>query len=161
NSIPWNLEHQPWSNHGIIDLNDTSFGYLQTPRIFRPTDAYQVSYAVIEAEGVPTTIRALGSGWSFSDAVLPQKEKLTADEQADAAKGLAKVEEAMVQDGSLDDRPLTLLASGLSQHFGYAVDTTSLNRSLQTLLPGILAAGQDVRNFCFVEAGMTIYDLNI
>ncbi len=61
----------------------------------------------------------------------------------------------------LNEAPLRWLAFGFSDHFGNAIDTTSLDRSLQTVLPDILAAGQDIKGLCFVEAGMTIHDMNI
>jgi hypothetical protein len=106
-SIPWKLDHQIWSNYGIIDSDDTFLGYLPAPRIFRPTDPYQVSYAILEAENLHMTVRALGSGWSFSDAVLPQNEALTPGEQADGAKVWTKVEHLMAAHITNKERELS------------------------------------------------------
>jgi FAD/FMN-containing dehydrogenase len=159
-SIPWKQDNQVWSNHGIIDSDDTFLGYLPTQRIFRPTDPYQVSFAITEAENSGKKVRAIGSGWSFSDAVLPQSEALSAEEQRSVAGVKTKVEQAMLHD-KFDEAPLRWLAYRFSHHFGEAIDTTSLDRSLQTLLPNILDVGQDIKGLLFVEAGMTIYDLNI
>jgi len=158
-AVPWKLDSQGWSNHGIIDSEDTLFGYLHTRRIFRPTNPYEVASAIKQAEAAKRPVRALGSGWSFSDAVIPQIGPLTDLEKADADAILGKIEADMLGQ-SLDDRSVREFVALLSGHFGFAIDTTSLDRSLQPLLPGLLAAGQDPHDFAFVEAGMTIYDLN-
>jgi hypothetical protein len=67
----------------------------------------------------------------------------------------------LAEAGAAEEGLLNAVASSLSPYFGYAIDTTTLDRSLQTLLPNLLREDQNVSSFFFVEAGMTIYDLNI
>ena len=92
-SIPWTKTDAVWTNYGITDLPATTLGYLFTRELFQPTDPYQVSSAILRAEGDKRTARGLGSGWSFSDAVLPQESAVSDLEQrslqslADLAEG--------------------------------------------------------------------------
>ena len=39
-------ERQVWTNFGIVDSTETFLGYLPTPRLFRPTNPYEVSFAI-------------------------------------------------------------------------------------------------------------------
>jgi hypothetical protein len=76
-----------WSNWGVYDINVDSDappdGYVPTKsisgfgiqpiRTYRPTNPYEISAAILAAEANGRkTIRAVGSGWSFSDAGVPQ-----------------------------------------------------------------------------------------
>src|SRR6266851_6171727 len=56
-----------WSNWGITD-SPTSTGRLFTPALFKPTDADGISSAIIQAESASQAVRAVGSGFSFSEA---------------------------------------------------------------------------------------------
>src|SRR5260370_7126628 len=155
-SAPWAQNEQVWTNFGIIDSPETFLGCLPSPRLFRPTNPYEVSFAIKEAEAAQKRIRALGSGWSFSDAVLPQTTPITGLEQT-VISGFA----VAAKQSKVDEQTLRWIAQALSNHFGYAIDTTTLDRSLQTLLPDILTDDDNIKRLFFVEAGMTIYDLNI
>lgn len=155
-SAPWARGGQVWTNFGITDSTETFLGYLPTPKLFRPTNAYEVSFAIKEAETAGHGIRALGSGWGFSDVVLPQKAPILGVERL-----IALIYEAAGKQGGIDEPTLRFVSQGFGHYFGYAVDTTTLSRSLQALLPDILAADQDIKGLFFVEAGMTLYDLNI
>jgi FAD/FMN-containing dehydrogenase len=155
-SAPWAQDNQVWSNFGITDSTDTFLGYLPTPKLFRPTNPYEVSNAITEAESASTTIRAFGSGFSFSEAVLPQTNPLSALEHIFALPW-----ESLAWQGKIDDSFLRSIANIFSGRFGYSIDTTTLDRSLQTVLPSLLADNQNPKDFFFVEGGMTIYDLNI
>ena len=82
-SAPSAQQDQTWTNWGIIDLNTTTGGELFTPTLFRPKSPYEISSAIQQAEAVGETIRALGSGWSFSDAVLPQPAAIPSSRSGD------------------------------------------------------------------------------
>jgi hypothetical protein len=162
-SAPWALDfpgtqtnlgtdNPLWSNWGITDSDTTFFGFLPTPKLFRPTNPYEVSAAIKQAEHVKQSIRALGSGWSFSDAVLPQSS---------AIPGFDEVLAIVLAEAGPDQVALRALSGSFSKYFGYAIDTTSLDRSLQVLLPQILDPIQKVQYFFFVEAGVTISFLNL
>jgi hypothetical protein len=70
-----------WINWGVTDSSDTfTIGQLFTGRLFHPTNPYEVAWAIIQAEHHDKTIRALGSGWSFSEAPLPQVTPVTFQE---------------------------------------------------------------------------------
>ncbi|MFQ5657988.1 MAG: hypothetical protein ACE5G5_10635, partial [Candidatus Methylomirabilales bacterium] len=75
-SGPWSKADQPWSNWGVVDSADTFLGFLPSPKLFRPTNQYEIALAIRQAEADGKTIRALGSGWSFSEAVLPQSSAI-------------------------------------------------------------------------------------
>jgi FAD/FMN-containing dehydrogenase len=148
----WARDDQTWRNWGIVDLPATFLGYLPTPKLFRPTTVHEVARAIKEAEAANTTIRALGSGWSFSDAVLPQSSPMDGGEGATPrSQGLS---------GALDDGAIAEASSGFSRHFGYAMDTSGLDRSLQSLLPGVITDARMLDSLFFTEAGMTISFLN-
>ena len=94
--------------------------------------------AIQQAEADGTTIRALGSGWSFSDAVIPQEKPLSWAQIA----------------GS----PFFGLPESA---FGYAILPSNYNRSLQSMLAQLLLPEVDPSSLFFVEAGITLTDLNI
>ena len=51
---------------------------------------YELARAIREAEAAGETVRALGSGWSFTDAVLPQPEAIRSGDLGQfRAQGLA------------------------------------------------------------------------
>ncbi len=154
-SVPWSKEDVPWANWGVIDSADTFLGFLPTPLLFRPTTQFEIAQAIRRAEADRQTIRALGSGWSFSEAVLPQSSAIQGPEQVFA--GPLRV---FAQSGLFNEETLHNLASNFKSHFGYAIDTSGLDRNLRILLPDILADGMDPASFFFVEAGMTINFLN-
>ncbi len=61
-----------WQNQGVFDI---------TPQIptsgivvskFSPQDPYQIAQAILTAENSLKCVRAVGSGWSYSDAVIPE-----------------------------------------------------------------------------------------
>ena len=66
----------------------------------------------------------------------------------------------MAEAGGSSEAQLHNFARNFSADFGYAIDTTTLNQSLQVLLPDVLADNRDPTSFFFVEAGMTINFLN-
>jgi hypothetical protein len=137
--------NETWENWGIIDdVNTFATGELFTRKMFRPTTASELSSAILQAESEQTTIRALGSGWSFSDAVLPQS----------APTNLAEfVMETL-------DKFFGTPYAPLFDSYGYAIDTSELTANLQDLLPGIVAEGVKCNNLFFNEAGITIDALN-
>ncbi len=150
--------NQSWSNFGIIDSLETLAGFLPAPRLFRPTNLYEIAQAVRRAETDGKTIRALGSGWSFSDAALPQEAPIVGVTQADEFKASAlkgETAEADLHRTVADD-----LAPVFAAQFGYAIDTAALDGNLQALLPEILNEDRAPEDFFFVEAGMTINFLN-
>lgn len=134
---------QVWRNWGIIDVPATSLrgvgmggGYLFGPKLIEPRDPYEIAHAVADAERSGTTARALGSGWSFSDAVLPQSSPLP----------------------NTPDWPSHL--DEVTSCFGYGIDTSQMAASLQDLLPGLLLGSVDEGSLLFVEAGIKLGDLN-
>ncbi len=142
NAKPFNRTHQTWSSWPIIDIATTTGGWLFTPKLFLPTDPYEIASAIQEAEAAGKSIRALGSGWSFSDAVLPQDSPIPLIEDI-----LFKTAHIVVPD--------------LENHFGYAIDMTRCASSLQTLLPRIVPNVDTAERLFFVEAGITLGDLNL
>lgn len=151
----WARADQPWSNWGIVDSNETFLGFLPAPTQYRPTTQYELASAIREAEAQGTTVRALGSGWGFSETVLPQNTPLQG-----AAQTAAAPIRVLALTGILSEAQLHDFARNFSSNFGHAIDTTTLDRSLQPLLPDVLADDRDASHFFFVEAGMTINFLN-
>lgn len=151
----WTRGDQPWSNWGIVDSDETFLGFLPAPTQYRPTTQYELASAIRDAEAQGKSVRALGSGWGFSETVLPQDTPIQGAIQAVAGPlrrlGLA---------GALNEAQLHSFARNFEGNFGHAVETTTLDRSLQPLLSAVLADGQDPAGFFFVEAGMTINFLN-
>jgi hypothetical protein len=151
----WAHADQSWSNWGIVDSNETFLGFLPAPKLFRPTTQYELARAIQQAEADGKTARALGSGWGFSETVLPQSTAIQGGAQIVAAPL-----RLLALGGALNEAQLHNVARNFSDNFGYAIDTTTLDRSLQTLLPSLLADDLDPAGFFFVEAGMTINFLN-
>lgn len=123
---------QVWNNWGIVDMPASTGGQLFTPKLFRPRTPYELASAIRDAEHDGQTIRALGSGWSFSDAAIPQSS----------------------------DIPVPWGFWYPFKYFGYAIDTTDLSSSLQTTLPTLLRNPQDAETLFFVEAGVKLHALN-
>jgi len=137
---------QVWANWGIIDDTDTfATGELFTQKLFRPTTPEEVSLAIQQAEDEEETIRALGSGWSFSDAVLPQSTPTTLAEYVNEI--LARV--------------FGGIYAPLFEAYGFAIDTSALTQNLQRLLPSLVNDGVDTSLLFFNEAGITIDALNV
>jgi len=157
-SSPASQDNQTRSNWGIIDSLETILGFLPTQKLFQPASPYEIANAVRQAEAAGTTIRALGSGWSFSDAVLPQASPIEgAGAAAFRGQGLS---------GELNKDELGARSSVFSNSFGLAIDTFKLDKNLQTLLPSILA--DDILAnpklfgpLFFVEGGIKIDSLNV
>jgi hypothetical protein len=137
---PFVQQHQEWENWGIADLETTTQGILFTRKLFRPTDAYEIAKAIQDAESAKTTVRALGSGFSFSDAALPQNKPLAA--------ALTRFVDT------------TGIGRELEKGYGFAIDMTSCAKTLQPKLASILDTGERTDRYFFVEAGITLADLN-
>jgi FAD/FMN-containing dehydrogenase len=161
---PWTRDNQSWANWGVTDQAETFLGFLPTPRLFRPTTAHEIAQAIQQAEPPEEaqetereikTIRALGSGWSFSEVALPQKAAIQGLEQAVAAP--LRVAALL---GYANDEMVHGLATTFRSHFGYAIDTSGLDRNLQFMLSDLLDDSVDPAGFFFVEAGMTLNFLN-
>jgi hypothetical protein len=133
------VPHTTWSNWGITD-SATSTGVLFTLALFKPTDADGISSAIIQAKNASRTVRAVGSGFSFSEASFPQTSPLSA----------AQIN-ADVTSGNLAD---------LWGHAGYTIDISGCNKSLQDRLASLLLPNVDGSLLYFTEAGITIHDLN-
>jgi hypothetical protein len=137
-SHPKEADLVPWTNWGIIDAQSLQLGSCSIRKMFSPTNSYEISSAIRQAEADGRTLRALGSGWSFSDAALPQET-------------------------DVDPAQLFELATGsppISKFFGYAVQPDGFTSSLQYLLPRILRADVNMSSVFFVEAGIKLHDLN-
>ena len=128
----------PWTNWGIIDSQTVQLGSCSIRKMFAPTSSYEIASAISQAEADGRTLRALGSGWSFSDAVLPQESDVDESQRFELATGSPPV----------------------SSHFGYAVQPNGFTANLQYLLPSILRANENVASLFFVEAGIKLHDLN-
>lgn len=126
--------YETWHNWGIVDL-EGSDGSLPARTTFLPLSPYHVADAVRSAEAAGLTIRAHGSGLSFSDAVLPQT--------------------APAPDAN------TATRSQLEAAYGTAMVTRHMKASLQHLLPGIRRTLFEPGYFFFVEAGISIDELNL
>jgi hypothetical protein len=129
-----------WSNWGITD-SPTSTGRLYTPALFQPTDPSGISFAITQAEHDNQTVRAVGSGFSFSEASFPQTSPLSQ----------AQIDQD-IQTGNLND---------LYSHAGYTIDISGCNQSLQDRLASLLLPNVDGLLLYFTEAGITIHDLNV
>ncbi|HKD05864.1 MAG TPA: hypothetical protein VKB79_08175 [Bryobacteraceae bacterium] len=134
------------ANWGIADATDTfATGEMFTRKLFLPNTPQDVSAAIQQAEADKATIRALGSGWSFSEAVLPQSTPTNA--------------------GQYINEQLARVFGGayapLFNAFGYAIDTSALTQNLQRMLPGIVKNGVNTGSLFFTEAGITIDALNV
>ena len=143
-SAPSAQQDHTWANWGIIDLNTTTGGKLFTPTLFQPKNPYEISFAIQQAEAAGETIRALGSGWSFSDAVLPQPAAIPSSEVGTI--------EILQWAG--------FIYPDAWNQFGYAVDTSGFTSSLQVNLAGILLPSVDAGSLFFVEAGIALSELN-
>ena len=148
---------QSWNNWGIVDGPETILGFVPTAKLFHPTNPHEIANAVRQAEAAGETVRAYGSGWSFSEAALPQFVSIAGAVAADfRSQGLS---------GQLDEAALLSRSSAFAGSFGHVIDTSRLDKSLQTLLPRILAQSvlADSRvsgSLFFIEAGMTLHRLN-
>jgi hypothetical protein len=125
-------------NWGIVD-SPTSTGTLYTPALFKPTDFYGITSAIVQAEDANQTIRAVGSGFSFSEASFPQTSPLSA---------------AQISEDSTSN------PADLWTHAGYTIGMSGCNHSLQDQLASLLLPGVDGSLLYFTEAGITIHDLN-
>jgi hypothetical protein len=136
-SFPYYYTDFTWMTWGIIDDNDVlpQNGFF-FKKVFQPTNQYELATAIQLTEADGMTLRALGSGWSFSEATLPQPKPF-----------------------SFGVPPSNPFDAILNQ-FGYAVDTSGLDASLQAYLPAILADGVDPSELFFVEAGIKLHNLN-
>ena len=142
-SVSPTLEEQQLSNLGIIDSVDTfGAGGWFSSLVFRPTNPYEISAAILKAEADEKTIRAMGTGWSFSDAVIPQATPVTLSQFWNSLP------------------PPFGAGTSLAPNFGYTMDTTGFQQNLQYLLPLILLDGVQPQDLFFVEAGIKIGDLN-
>ena len=128
----------PWTNWGIVDSTTIEYGTAVFPKMFFPTNPYEISSAIQQAEMDGVTVRAVGSGWSFSDAALPQPMAIP---PIDAPAVLAQTPQA-------------------ARDFGHAIRLDGCKASLQYLLPDLVRAGASVSTLCFVEAGVTLRELN-
>ncbi|HEX6187529.1 MAG TPA: hypothetical protein VFZ40_05585 [Pyrinomonadaceae bacterium] len=153
---PWTNTEQPRANWSIIDQDETFLGFVPSPRQFRPTNQFEVARAIQRAETDGQTIRALGSGWSFSEAMLPQSTAI----QDPVERIVATAARLAALSPNTTEQQDQELASNFASHFGYAVDTSRLDRNLQTILPDILRDGVNPADLFYVEAGMTINFLN-
>jgi hypothetical protein len=139
-SNPSEQTDQKWTNWGIADASTLEIGACVVPKLFQPTNPYEISSAINQAEAAGETIRALGSGWSFSDAVLPQQTAVPF-----TAQNII---------GLLTGNP------SFAKFFGFAIQPTGFTASLQYLLPSILLRSVDVESLFFVEAGIQLTSLN-
>jgi hypothetical protein len=150
------LDDSVWSNFGIIDSGTTTLGYVFPPRLVQPTNLPELSAAVKHAEESKSTARALGSGWGFSDSVVPQSSPIPGIELFPLDTAITVAMSVLSQ----QEWPRVVPAE-VRARFGHAIDTTGLDASLQHLLPSILADGQDLRKYFFVEAGIKLANLGI
>ena len=155
-TAPWTSTEQPRANWSVIDQAETFLGFLPSPKQFRPTNQFEVARAIQEAEHDQKTIRAQGSGWSFSEVMLPQATPIQDPVETVMALGAALVAFSPKTTEEQDKE----LAANFTSHFGYAVDTSRLDRNLQTILPNILSDSVNPAELFYVEAGMTISFLN-
>ncbi|MGH8574834.1 MAG: hypothetical protein ACREX8_20055, partial [Gammaproteobacteria bacterium] len=141
-SESWVRADQPWSNWGIVDSSETFLGFLPAPKLYRPTNQYELARAIQQAEAEGRTVRALGSGWGFSETVLPQSAPMEG-----AVQTIAAPLRLLALAGTLNEAQLHNFARNFSGHFGHAIDTATLDRSLQPLLPNVLADNRDPAGF--------------
>ena len=66
---------QEWRNWGITDGPNP--GYAFVSKLFKPRGPHEIAKAIQETEIAGKTVRAFGSGWSFSDVALPQSSHVT------------------------------------------------------------------------------------
>ncbi|HEX8792897.1 MAG TPA: hypothetical protein VF765_18255 [Polyangiaceae bacterium] len=146
-SAPLVQSDQRWSNWGIIDSLSTPGGQILTQSLFQPTNPYEIASAIQQAEAAGMTVRALGSGWSFSDAVLPQPVALSPSQsvQVEMDITLSSFVPIPPQDWTV---------------FGCAIDTSGFASSLQATLGQILLGSTDASSLFFVEAGCTLSRIN-
>ena len=164
---------------GIID--GPNRGYLFAS-IFWPYGPHEIASAIREAEAAGKSIRALGSGWSFSDVALPEPSAVeTKFPDCDPWYCEAKAQEfstgasapenqwnpQLVQSyrmaaGDWDERAKRARVADkeLEPQFGYGIDIAEVASSLQSLLPQLILDHVDAGSLFFVEAGITLSDLN-
>ena len=159
---------------------------VQLPRVYRPSKVGNVVQAVKDAEAAKKRIRAVGSGWSFSDATLPAPDAKTEG----AAEGRPSVGGPAAPSGSGAGAPAPAVggpgrappaapiardiklppagvrgggvpSGGRPELDDYLVDMTSLSANLHRTLPTILSSPTPAGLFFHVEAGITIGDLNL
>jgi FAD/FMN-containing dehydrogenase len=143
---PLTLTHQTWDNWGIVDIPTTTGGRLFASKLVHVRGPHDIAKAIRNAEADKTTIRALGSGWSFSDAVLPQIDDVP-------------IAEVAVEKLAGDD-VLAKLLPKLEPHFGHGLDMTECASSLQDRLADLLLDPKQLGQLFYVEAGIKIADLN-
>ena len=144
-----------------------TFGYVSPPRSF-PRSLAEIVDAVVGVAGADQALKAVGGGWSFTDASLPFRTQAEVDQASIVLKGASAtqdlshilqgmngvtaspmdlVPEAVADDltfSSHYDQPsLTELTSSGSNLPGSGsvrlIDTRSLASSLQVHLPAILS----------------------
>jgi hypothetical protein len=167
-----------WKNWGIIDGPNP--GYLFGPT-FWPNGPNEIANAIRHAEAAGKTIRAQGSGWSFSDVSLPQSSAVAikfpdsdpfyceeragefataADAEIPLNPGLATTYRA--EEGQWEEMAKRARTGEkeLEPHFGYGIELGELANSLQPLLPQFILDHVDAGSLFFVEGGITLAALN-
>ena len=132
--------HDLWMNFGIPDNVHTPGGRFPASKMFKPATVYEIAAAIQAAEKAKTTIRAVGSGFGFSDAPLPQNEAVPLPQEI-AAETVQHWRE-------------------LEKFFGFGIDISNCASSLQDLIELIVPEEADLAGHFFVEAGITIDALN-
>jgi len=150
---PWTSDEQPRANWSVIDQDETFLGSVPSPKQFRPTNQFELARAIQQAETDGKTIRALGSGWSFSEVMLPQSTPIQQGILPATMKALA------LAPGTSEEVVATF-AAAFRNHFGYTIDTSRLDDNLQRMLSDLLRDDVDPAALFYVEAGMTINFLN-
>jgi hypothetical protein len=156
-------------------------------KMFFPTTVYEIAGAVRAAEADATPVRAVGGGWSFSEASLPGD---VATERPDAigvemlAQVVPKAASAPKTGPAVDvidpqkaidtfigPTTVAALLKKSAPEPAYVINTRSLVSSLQQALPGLLSAealdatsaaphsGRKQRFYFHVEAGISIDEL--
>jgi len=166
-----------WMNWGIVD--GPNAGYLFAQLYFTPQGPHEIASAIREAEAAGKTIRALGSGWGFSNVALPEpsavEEKYPDDDPLYYWEQAGELEKAandavyqqqrqylQAQQGAAEAAAQKAVVADklLAPAFGYGIDTSGVVSSLQPLLAQIILDHVDAGSLFFVEAGRKLSDLN-
>jgi FAD/FMN-containing dehydrogenase len=113
---------------------------------YMPRSAAEVAAAILSAEAVSQPLRAVGSGWSFSDAAIPLPDATSV--------------KAATEDPALTSQGISSPALPSSS---YILDTSHLASSLQDNLANLLSveARNSGRHFYHVQAGIKVADLDV
>jgi hypothetical protein len=140
------------TNHGYQYDNWPDTISYKPAQLYRPRTRPELCNAILDAERAGFRLRAIGTGWSFSDVTLPVPDSATASSAATPNR-------TRVADNHEDPAARGTTAPGLAT--AALIDTTALAGSLQSKLPQILVDPSREDSLFFVEAGMTVRALNV